>query len=266
MRDFFSNFFSGDRRWLKLLILALIAVIIIFIVVTIIVVVSNRGDGTGVAPRNMQDILNKRFGQEQGIALVDFNPLLTIDKAGNIKMVKATDLKPITEDLMKKGKQEVKEDKWLESDSLLYDDQIVGTIIKYNSDLVSYINPDKSGKVSQKVFDSVKKGSPAEEFTKTIAKKSRIAYHALVFGAIVKGSGKNYYALVQEHYTIINIDTSKGTEQKINYVYKLTRNGDKMVIEDIEKVGEEKAMPLPEAKVTPAKSAADEQTTGQAAA
>ena len=216
---------SGDRKWLKIIILALVVVIIVFIALTIIFVVSGN-HGEPVPPSNMQDVLNKHFGEEKGIANVEFDPSMTIDKVGKLKMSGAGNLKPITDNLMKKGK---KKDG---SDGLLFDDQIVGRIIKYNSDLVSYANDEVDD-----VFDSVKKKSQAEEFTKKIVDKRHIAYHNLVFGEILRGSKKNYFALVSENYTTINLDTSEAIEVTINYVYKLIPDGNTMIIEDIEKVG-----------------------------
>ena len=225
MKNFLDSLLGGDRRWLKIVILALLAVIVVFIILTIIFVL-NGNSKDALPPSNIQELLNKHFGEEKGIANIYYDPQLTIDMAGTLKMSGAKDLKPIPDDLMKKGK---KKDG---SDNLLYDDLIVGRIIKYNSDLVSYANFKKKG-----VFKSLKKGSNAEDFTKKFVKKRKMAYHGLTFGEIVKGSKKYYFALVSENYSTINLETFETKEVTINYVYKLVPNKDTMLIEDIEQVG-----------------------------
>jgi hypothetical protein len=225
MGNFFSNFLSGDRRWLKILILVLVVVIVIFIALTIIFVVADGNKGS-VPPDNPADVVNSFFGQSNNLAVVSYNPELTFDKYGKVKMADGKKLTPIENNLFKAGKGKKGTD-------LHYDSEIVKRVIFFNSDWVKQQNEAK-----KTVEKSLKKGSAA---VKKLAEKglvdgaeSQVAFHSLQIGATTKGSGKTYYIITKEVYTLAVPNEGITEPREFVYVYKLVPQGDEMVIEDYE--------------------------------
>lgn len=235
MNNFLGNFLSGDRKWLKMIILALIIVIIIFIAMTIIFVIGDNS-GEKVPPGNTFDVVNSHFGIVSNINSIKYDPQLTFESAGKVDLSGAKGLKPIENNILKKAKGKGSKD-------ILFDSEIVKRVILFDSSwaknqtafaqkLIGGSGDEKAGATLDE--KSVSKNSEAADKLKKRGGKAQVAFHDLDFGAIAKGSGKNYFVLVREKYTLA--DQGKLYPKESIVCYKLVPSGDEMIVEDYQEL------------------------------
>jgi hypothetical protein len=224
---------SGARRKprfsRKQVIIGLIAVFLIFDVGLFSwLFVSGKLNLRGVLPNaDTAELVRGQLSNNQWIARIGYDDTtltfaniteLTPNHA-DLTIVNTSSLKPIENDLFKGGAGP-------DGADLLYDEVIVGRIIKLNSDWVSYLNEGKDA-----VFSSLQPGSPAQTKLTELGAGSRVAYHQLAIGEI-RHSGRNYYLITKATYTL-------STEGKLDihedvFVYKLTAQGNTLVVVDFE--------------------------------
>jgi hypothetical protein len=213
----------------KQVILGLIAVFLIFDVGLFSwLFISGKLNLRGVLPNaDTAELVRGQLSNNQWIARIGYDDTtltfaniteLTPNHA-DLTLVNTSSLKPIENDLFKGGAGP-------DGADLLYDEVIVGRVIKLNSDWVDYLNEGKDG-----VFSSLQPGSPAQTKLIDLGAGSRIAFHQLAIGEI-RHSGRNFYLIAKATFTL-------STEGKLDiheevFVYKLVARGNTMVVSDFE--------------------------------
>jgi hypothetical protein len=206
----------------KQIIIGLIAFVMVFDVVILSVGLLGGAGGQKVAPHSDPiALIQSQMANNKAIAEIGHDSALTFANYTNLTIVNSSSLKPIDNDLLKSAGESNGRD-------ALYDEQIVGRILKLNSDWVSYLNQE-----DQSVFTSVEEGSPAQTKLAELGAHSLVAYHRLAMGEI-RHSGKNYYIITQASYTL-----TKEGQLDIHddvFVYKLVPQDDTMIVVDFEQI------------------------------
>lgn len=109
-------------------------------------------------------------------------------------------------------------------ETIYYDNEIVGTLIAFDSQWVDYVN-----RGSEAVLNLVKKGSPAEHNAVTFSKvgKAKETFNLLEIGEIRKGT-TYYYVWCHEEIRIVEGGNTKSASY--HWIYTLEPIGDKMQI------------------------------------
>jgi hypothetical protein len=197
------------------------------IAVTAVVAVILAGGctkGDPVPPsEDIAQVIITQYNKNQMIANLEYDPQLTFKSAGEIAIADGKALSPIEDNLYKKGK---------DGENILFDENIIGRVIQFNSDWVSQQNEEE-----EKVNESIMNSGAAMDKISEKAGAQRIAFHSLDIGEIMQ-DGKNYYVLTRENYTMADPDTAKLTPFEGVYVYKLVPQNDTLLIQDYELLGE----------------------------
>ena len=120
---------------------------------------------------------------------------------------------------------------WTDGDQgqVMYDEQAVATIIRFNSNLVSYINDN-----NQAIFEDIEMGSNAEpKLAGFIASIDKIDFTTLGIGEI-RTDGKNFFVWTIE--TITETVNSKESQKTYKRVYMLTPDIETMKVSDFEEI------------------------------
>jgi hypothetical protein len=195
---------------------------LLLVVILIVVMTVGAGCSSGdpVPPNsNFGVLVSGQFSNNDHIAEIDYDPTLTVEQYGAFTIADASTLNPIEDNLYKKDKD----------GNLLYDELIVGRVIKFNSDWVALCND-----ADESVFESVEAGSDAEGKIAALADGAKVAYHHLTIGQIMQGGKNEFVLLVKENYTL----AADGALTPIDsvYVYTLSTKGKSMLITDFEKI------------------------------
>jgi hypothetical protein len=170
-------------------------------------------------------VIQKQMGnnERESIYQIGYDLDLTFANYPDLTIVNTSSLKLIENDLLRSEAGPNGED-------VLYDEQIVGRILRFNSSWVNYRNWNDS-----LVFSSVQEGSEAEAKLNELGAGSMVSYQQLTLGEI-RRSGKNYYILAMTSYTLIK-DGRMDTLDSL-FVYKLTASSQKntMIIVDFEQI------------------------------
>jgi hypothetical protein len=204
----------------KQIIVGLIIFIIVFDVALVGLLFLNRG---GNAPPHTDPyaLIQGQMSNNRAIAEVGYDSALTFANYTDLTIVNTSSLKPIENDLLKSGAGPDGKD-------VYYDEQIVGRILKLNSDWVSHLNQG-----DQAVFSSVREGSAAQSKLAELGAGSGVAYHRLAIGEI-RHTGKNYYIITRASYTL-----TKDGQLDIHddlFVYKLIAQNNTMIVIDFEQI------------------------------
>ncbi|MDR2196403.1 MAG: hypothetical protein LBO07_00320 [Coriobacteriales bacterium] len=206
----------------KQIIIGLIALIFIFDMGVMSIWYFGNKSGPAVPPNsNPYALIQSQMGNNHSIAEVGYDSALTFANYTNLEIVNTASLKPIENNLLKSGGAPDGADS-------LYDEQIVGRVLKFNSDWTAYLN-----RAEQTVFSSVQEGSVAQTKVAELGAGSLVAYHRIAIGEI-RRSGKNYYLITQASYTL-----TKNGQLEIHdelFVYKLVARGATMLIVDFEQI------------------------------
>ena len=109
---------------------------------------------------------------------------------------------------------------------LLVDEAVVATLIRFNSNWVSYcLGQDDM------VFNDLKPGSPSEEKIYEKTKDSQVAYHELSIGRIMT-DGKDYYVTAREVYTLAKDGILD--ERDETTIYRFKKEGTRLLVFDFE--------------------------------
>jgi hypothetical protein len=206
----------------KQIIIGLIVIVLIFDVV--ILTVGLVGGNTGPKVRPNSDpiaLIQGQMSNNRAIAEIGHDSALTFANYPDLTIVNAASLKPIENNLLKSGGGP-------DGSDSLYDEQIVGRVLKFNSDWVDYLN-----KSSQAVFESVQENSPAQTKATELGAGSLVAFHRLAIGEI-RHAGKNYYLIARASYTLTK-DGKLDIHDDV-FVYKLVAQGNTMLIADFEQI------------------------------
>ncbi|MDR0350158.1 MAG: hypothetical protein LBH64_01240 [Coriobacteriales bacterium] len=138
---------------------------------------------------NTHALIQSQMDNNQTIAEIGYDSALTFARYPNLSTVNTSSLKPIENNLLKPAREpgEV---------NVLYDEQIVGRVLKFNSDLVDYLNEGDTA-----VFNSVVAGSSAAVKLDEFAKDASVAFHRLALGEM-RHIGQNYYLIARASYTL----------------------------------------------------------------
>jgi hypothetical protein len=206
----------------KQIIIALIAVIFVFDAIVMSLLYFGNQNGPAVPPNSEPySLIQSQMSNNRSIAEVGYDSALTFSNYTNLEIVNTSSLKPIENNLLKSGGAPGGGDS-------LYDEQIVGRVLKLNSDWVNYLN-----RSDQTVLASVQEGSAAQAKITELGAGSLVAYHRLAIGEI-RHSGKNYYLIAQASYTL-----TKDGQLDIHddlFVYKLVARGATMLVVDFEQI------------------------------
>jgi hypothetical protein len=215
---------KGKRRFSrKQLIIGLIAAVLVFDVGLVSFwFLSGGGGGPSVPPNpDSYALIEGQMSNNKRIAEIGYDSTLTFANYPNLTIANASSLKPIENNLLKSGGAPSGAD-------ALYDEQIVGRVLKLNSDWVDHLNLSDSA-----VYTSVQEGSSAQAKLTELGAGSLVAYHRLAIGEI-RHTGKNYYIITRASYTL-----SKDGQLDIHdelFVYKLIAQGNTMVVVDFEQI------------------------------
>jgi hypothetical protein len=204
------------------ILIALIAFVLVFDA-TVLGFWFLRGGGGPVVPpyAELSDLVGSQQHNNRNIARIGYDADLTFANYPDLTIVKTSSLKPIENDLFKSGAGP-------DGADLLYDELIVERVLKLNSDWYDYLNRN-----NQSVFASVKEGSAAQTKITELGAGSSIAYTQFAIGEI-RHVGKNYYIITRAVYTL-----TQAGQLDIHddiFVYKLTAQGDTMVVIDFEQI------------------------------
>jgi hypothetical protein len=206
----------------KQFLIGLIAIVLIFDVGVISLWYFGNRSGPPVPPNpDPYSLIQGQMSNNRSIAEVGYDSALTFANYPNLTIVNTASLKPIENNLLRaEGAPDGKDS--------LYDEQIVGRVLKLNSDWVNYLN-----RSDRSAFDSVQEGSAAETKIGELGAESLVAYHRLAIGEI-RHSGKNYYLITQASYTL----TKDGQLDLYDdlFVYKLVAQGNTMLVADFERI------------------------------
>jgi hypothetical protein len=210
---------KSHRFTRKQIIIGLIIFILIFDV-ALVTFLFGRGEGSNVPPHSdPYALIQGQMSNNRNIAEVGYDSALTFANYTDLTIVNTSSLKPIENDLLKSGAGPGGAD-------VFYDEQIVGRILKLNSDWVNYLNQgDKS------IFSSVQEGSAAQTKLTELGAGSGIAYHRIALGEI-RHTGKNYYIIARASYTL-----TKDGQLDIHddlFIYKLGVQSNGMIVVDFE--------------------------------
>jgi hypothetical protein len=205
---------KNPKKTKRILINVTLVVVTAAIIVAAILLVLDR-DKPIVPAENPSQVLDSMFGLSDSIAEIDYDPALTFENYGDIAMAGGKELKPLENDLFRKGK---------DGENILFDESIVSRVIVFNSNWVDAQNGD-----SEDVLASVVKNSEAVDKLKEKGGTAQIAFHRMDIGAIAQ-DGKNYYILTRENYTMVANGESKPFEGV--YAYKLVPKKDQLLIQD----------------------------------
>ncbi|WP_027399426.1 zinc ribbon domain-containing protein [Anaerovorax odorimutans] len=116
---------------------------------------------------------------------------------------------------------------WMKSENgkdLYYDNEIVGTLIQFDSKWVDYLN-----NANNEVFELIKSGSQAEENARTFSKVGKVkeTFNLLEIGEIRKGEN-GYYTWCHEEIEIQ--ENGNLNSKSYNWIYHLEVVGDKIQI------------------------------------
>jgi hypothetical protein len=211
---------KGNFR--RIIIIALVVVAAIFLL-NLLGVLDRAGSSGGEYPPNvdMMQVLMTQFSQNKAIADLDEDTSLTFgyysDAAALQTLTGGRELKPIENNLFKKG-----------SPNLLYDELIVGRVVKLGSDWAAGSTAviDDPEKVAY--LDSVR-GKDAEEKIAAKADGAQIAFHSMVIGEI-RQTGGDYFLLTKEHYTLAKDGALN--EREAVFVYELSKSSGGMYVTD----------------------------------
>jgi hypothetical protein len=200
----------------------LIALVVIFdVVILTIGYLSNKNSVKTPANTDPIALIQSQMSNNKTIAEIGHDSALIFANYPDLTIANAASLKPIENNLLKSGGGPDGKDS-------LYDEQIVGRVLKFNSDWVDYLN-----KSSQTVFESVQENSPAQTKIAELGAGSLVAYHRLAIGEI-RHTGKNYYLITRASYTLTK-DGQLDIHDDI-FVYKLVAQGTTMLIVDFEQI------------------------------
>jgi len=113
-----------------------------------------------------------------------------------------------------------------DAQTVLIDETAVGRIIAFNANWVAFLNGNGNA-----VMQDVAKDSRAQEVVKAYDEGFQIIFHRLAIGEIYQ-NGSTVYILAQPCYTVVKDGRSKEFNDVV--LYKLTRQGDTLVISDME--------------------------------
>jgi hypothetical protein len=212
----------GARFSRKQFLIGLIILVVIFDIGAMGLWYFSKKSGPAVPPNpDPYSLIQSQMSNNRNIAEVGYDSALSFANYPDLTIVNTASLKPIESNLlMAEGGPDGKDS--------LYDEQIVGRILKFNSDWVNYLN-----RSDRTLFDSVQGGSAAEAKAAELGAESMIAYHRLALGEI-RHSGKNYYLLTQASYTLTK-DGQLDIHEDL-FVYKLVAQGSTMLIVDFEQL------------------------------
>jgi hypothetical protein len=166
-------------------------------------------------------VIQGQMSNNRSIAEVGYDSALTFANYPNLTIVNTASLKPIENNLLRAGGEPDGKD-------FLYDEQIVGRVLRLNSDWVNYLN-----RGDRSVLESVQEGSAAQTRVTELGADSMVAYHRLAIGDI-RHSGKNYYLITQASYTLTR-DGQLDIHEDL-FVYKLVAKGDTLLVVDFEQI------------------------------
>ncbi|MDR1184143.1 MAG: hypothetical protein LBK67_05040 [Coriobacteriales bacterium] len=222
---------GGKRRGRfsrKQILIALIAFVVIFDAAVLSLWLLGGRGGPPVPPHtDIPTLIQGQMANNRNIHEIGYDSALTFANYPDLTIVNTSSLKPIENDLFKS-------EAGPDGTDLLYDEVIVGRVLKLNSDWDDYLN-----RGSQTVFTSVKENSAAQTKIAELGAGSMVAYHRLAIGEI-RHVGKNYYLIARATYTL----TQSGQLDIHDdiFVYKLAAQGNEMVVIDFEQI----AMNLPQ--------------------
>jgi hypothetical protein len=207
----------------KQLIIGLIAAVLVFDVGLVSFWFFSGGGGGPSVPPNPEPyaLIQGQMSNNRTIAEIGYDSTLTFANYTNLTIVNTSSLKPIENNLLKSGAGP-------NGSNVLYDEQIVGRVLRLNSDWVNHLNLADSA-----VFASVQEGSSAQTKLAELGAGSLVAYHRLAIGEI-RHTGKNYYIITRASYTL-----TKDGQLDIHddlFVYKLVAQGNTMVVVDFEQI------------------------------
>jgi hypothetical protein len=195
---------------------------VIFDVVILTIGALGGNTGTKVPPNpDPIALIQGQVSNNRNIAKIGHDRELTFANYPDLAIVNTASLKPIENNLLRSGGGPDGKDS-------LYDEQIVGRVLKFNSDWVDYLN-----KSSQAIFESVQENSPAQTKVAELGAGSLVAYHQFAIGEI-RHAGKNYYLITQASYTLTK-DGKLDIHDDV-FVYKLVAQGNTMLIVDFEQL------------------------------
>jgi hypothetical protein len=214
---------TGKTRFSrKQIIIALFVVIFVFDAIVMSLWYFGNRSGPAVPPNpEPYSLIQSQMSNNRSIAEVGYDSALTFANYSNLAIVNTASLKPIENNLLKSGGAPGGGDS-------LYDEQIVGRVLKLNSDWVNYLN-----RGDQTVLASVQEGSAAQAKLTELGAGSLVAYHRLAIGEI-RRSGKNYYLITQASYTLTK-DGQLDIHDEL-FVYKLVARGATMLVVDFEQI------------------------------
>jgi hypothetical protein len=205
----------------KQIIIVLIAVVLFFDV-GIMTFWFSKGGGASVPPNpDPYALIQGQMSNNRTIAVIGYDHALTFASYPDLTIVNTSSLKPISNNLLKRGAA-------ADGSDVLYDEQIVGRVLKFNSDWVDYLNDG-----NRTALGSIQESSPAATKLAELGTDSQIAYHRLVIGEI-RHIGKNYYIITRASYTLTG-----GGQLDIHddiFVYKLVASQNTMLIVDFEQI------------------------------
>jgi hypothetical protein len=206
----------------RVIIIALVVVAAIF-VLNFLGVLDRAGSRAGQFPPNedMMQVLMTQLSQGPAIAVLDEDTSLTFvyysDTAALQELTGGKELKPIEDNLFKKG-----------SPNLLYDELIVGRVIKLGSDW-SVGSTAVIDEAEKNAYLNSVKGKTAEEKIVAKAAGAQIAFHSMTIGEIRRAGGA-YFLLTRERYTLAKDGAL--SEKEAIFVYELSKSSDGMYVTD----------------------------------
>ncbi|MDR1082649.1 MAG: hypothetical protein LBL27_02130 [Coriobacteriales bacterium] len=205
----------------KQILIGLIAFVLLFDI-AILSLGFLSGAGPKVAPYDDPiALIQGQLSTNKSIAEIGHDSALKFESYPNMTIVNTSNLKPIENDLLKRGAGQ-------DGTDALYDEQIVKRTLQLNSDWVSYLNQD-----DQTMFASIKKESPAQAKMTELGADSLVAYHRLALGEI-RHAGRNYYIITRASYTLTQGGQLDAHDEV--FVYKLVAQSGEMVVVDLERL------------------------------
>jgi hypothetical protein len=214
-------------------VIALIAVVVIFDMAIATFLYFGGGRGGPSVPPNPDPyaLIQSQMSNNRTIAEVGQDSTLTFANYTNLSIVNTASLKPIENNLLRSEAGPNGAD-------VLYDEQIVGRVLKLNSDWVDHLN-----RGDQSVFSSVQADSGAYSKIDELGKGSLVAYHRLAIGEI-RHTGKNYYIITRASYTLTK-DGQLDIHDEL-FVYKLVVEGNSLLVADFEQLTPNAALDQPQ--------------------
>jgi hypothetical protein len=173
-------------------------------------------------------LIQQQLPVENIIPEIGYDSSLTFANHTNLTIANTASMKPIENNLFKKGAG-------TDGSDLLYDALTVNRVLRLNTDWIEYLNQG-----NQRVFDSLATDPKYPAKTKLLALggESQIAYHRIALGEI-RHIGSKYYILAQASYILVH----NGQHESFNdlFVYEIIAQGNTLVVSDFERIPQNQA-------------------------